>query len=210
MLRNYCSRLFFIIALALGVSSCTTLKDIESALTNLSRCKFKLDSVTDFTLAGIPLHNKASLSDISIADGALLAGNFVKGKLPASFILNVAAVNPNDGTGGSKRTSATLTGFAWTLILDNQTTIKGDIEKPVTIPGTGQQVLIPLRMELDLLEFFKNDSYETLVNLALALGGVKGSPAKITLRARPTINTKFGPITYPGEINIIDREFRAQ
>ncbi|NOY07180.1 MAG: hypothetical protein GXO82_11235 [Chlorobi bacterium] len=210
MLRNYSTRVFLVIAIAIGLSSCTALREIESTLTNISRCKFKLDSVADFTLAGIPLNNKASLSDISIADGVVLAGNFAKGKLPASFVLNVAAVNPNDGTGGSKRASATLTSFAWTLILDNKTTITGNIAKPVTIPGTGQQVLIPLRMELDLLEFFKNDSYETLVNLALALGGIKGSPAKITLRARPTISTKFGPITYPGEINIIDREFRAQ
>ncbi len=210
MLRNTSTRFFLIIGLALGLSSCSTLREIESAMTNLSRCKFKLDSIANFSLAGIPLSNKASISDISIADGVVLAGNFAKGKLPAAFVLNVAAMNPNDGTGGSKRTSATLTSFAWTLILDNKTTITGNIDKPVTIPGTGQQVIIPLRMELDLLEFFKNDSYETLVNLALALGGVKGSPAKITLRARPTINTKFGPITYPGEIDIVDREFKAQ
>ena len=46
--------------------------------------------------------------------------------------------------------------------------------------------------------------------LALALGGANGSPARITLRARPEIKTAYGPIRYPKEIDIVDKEFRAQ
>ena len=187
--------------------SCNTLKEIQKGLTNLSRCKFKLDSVNNFSLVGIPLSGKSS---IGFADAAKLTMAFARNEFPASFTLNVAAVNPNDGTGGTTKSSATLTSFAWTLILDNTLTINGNIANAISIPGTGQQSIIPLQMNLDLAKFFKDKGYESVINLALALGGANSSPSRITLRAKPTINTDFGPITYPGEIDIIDKEFRTQ
>ena len=185
--------------------SCSVLQGIQQAMTNLTRCKFKLDTVSDMTLAGVPLQNKSSISAV---DGARLVAGLAQNNLPATFTLNVAAVNPNDGTGGTTASAATMTSFAWTLILDSMITVKGDIGSPVTIPGTGQQAIIPLRMNLNLAQFFKDKGYEHIVNLALALGGASGSPARITLRAKPTIQTDLGPITYPGEIDIVNKEFR--
>lgn len=41
-------------------------------------------------------------------------------------------------------------------------------------------------------------------------GGAQGSANRVTLRARPTISTDFGPISHPGEIDIIDKEFRGK
>lgn len=204
-------RFYFLHVLFISIAfvslSCNVLKELEQGVTNLSRCKFKLDSVSDFRLAGISLSGK---SKIDLMDGAKLLAAFTRNEFPASFNLNVAAVNPNDGTGGTTKSSATLTSFAWKLILDNTMTINGDIVNPITIPGTGQQSIIPLQMNLDLAKFFKDKGYESIVNLALALGGANSSPSRITLRAKPTLKTDFGPITYPGEIDIIDKEFRAQ
>ncbi len=208
MKRPYISSL--VLLLALSAISCQQLKNIQQAVTNLSRCKFKLDSVNNFELMGIGLANKQKISDFSLIDAAKFTTAFSRNEFPASFTLNVAAVNPNDGTGGTKQASATLTSFAWTLIMDERTTINGDITEPIVIPGTGQQSIIPLRMSLDLAKFFKDRGYESVVNLALALGGANSSPARLTLRAKPRIKTDFGEITYPGEINIIDKEFRAQ
>ncbi len=199
-----------LLASALLLSSCNVLKEMQKSITNLSRCKFKLESVNGFSLMGVNLSNKSSISDFSLVDGAKLAAGFARGEFPASFTLNVAAINPNDGTGGTQQTSATLTSFAWTLILDNTLTINGDIKDPITIPGTGQQSIIPLQMNLDLAKFFKDKGYESVVNLALALGGVNSSPSRITLRATPRIRTSLGDITYPGAIDIVDREFKAQ
>jgi hypothetical protein len=179
-------------------------------MTNLSRCKFKLESVNNFQLMGVRLSDKKSISDFSLTDGVKLTAGFARNEFPASFTLNVAAVNPNDGTGGTKQTAATLTSFAWTLIIDNTLTINGDISQPISIPGTGQQTIIPLQMNLDLAKFFKDRGYESVVNLAMALGGVNSSPSRITLRATPRLRTSFGDITYPGAIDIIDKEFRAQ
>jgi hypothetical protein len=191
-------------------AGCAALKDIQQAMTNLARCEFKLDSVNQFALSGIGLSEKKSLSDFSLADGARLAASFSRNEFPASFTLNVAAVNPNDGTGGTPQASATLTSFAWTLIIDNTLTINGDITEPLSIPGTGQQTIIPLVMNLDLAKFFRDRGYDSVINLALALGGANGSPSRITLRATPRIRTEFGDISYPGAIDIVDKEFRAR
>lgn len=190
--------------LCISTISCNVVKEIQQAAANLARCRFKLANVNDFSLAGIQLAGK---SGFSLTEGATLAGAFARNNLPASFTVNVSAINPNDGTGGTSKSTATLTSFAWTLLIDNATTISGDIASPITIPGTGQETIIPLRMSLDLITFFKDKGYNSIINLALALGGMNSSPARLTLRARPMINTTFGPITYPKEVEIVNKEF---
>jgi hypothetical protein len=196
-----------LVVLALTSFSCSTLKEIQQSLTNLSRLKFKIDSVNGFTIVGIPLAGKTS---VGLQDGAKLLSAFYNNRFPASFTLNVAAVNPNDGTGGTPKSTATLTSFAWTLVLDSTQTISGDISDPILIPGTGETTVIPLAMNLDLVKFFKDKGYDSILNLALALGGANKSASHVMLRARPTVRTDLGPIQYPGEITIIDKEFRAQ
>lgn len=192
-------------ACMLALSGCSVVKEFQQAIVNLRRCEFKLDNVTDFQLAGITLSGKTSLG---LLDAGRIMTAIANNQLPASFTLNVAAHNPNDGTGGSTAATATMTSFAWTLLIDNSLTITGDIASPITIPGSGQQTTIPLRMGLDLLKFFRDKDYEHLANLALALGGANGSPSRLVLRAKPSIRTDYGTITYPREIDIIDREFR--
>lgn len=193
--------------LGLVFGSCAAFKDIQRTLANLARVQFKLGTVTDFTLAGIPLAGKTG---VSANDGALLLSAYLHDELPASFTLTVEAVNPNDGTGGTPQASATMTSFDWTLVIDTTFTIRGDLAEPLTIPGTGQTVTIPLRMNLDLLRFFRHKEYQSLINLALAMGGHQGSASRLQLRARPTIQTNLGPIKYPDYITIVDKEFRAE
>lgn len=198
---------FLALVLAMTLPSCSVLREFGQAVTNLSRCSFKLDGISDFRLAGIPLSGKSAFS---MVDAGRALASFGRGELAASFTLNVAAQNPNTGTGGSARSTATMTGFAWSLRLDDTPTIEGDIAQPIEIPGTGERAIIPLRMNLDLARFFKDKGYDKIVNLAFALGGAQGSASRVTLRAKPTIKTEFGLLTYPGEIDIVDREFRGQ
>ncbi len=196
-----------VVAFSLANLSCEALQQIQRTMVNISRCQFRLGSVSSFSLAGIPLSGKTSYT---LSDGAHLISAFSKRQLPATFTLDLVARNPNDGTGGTPKASATMTGFAWTLIIDDTMTVHGDIPTPITIPGTGQETIIPLQMKLDLVEFFGNSGYDHILNLALALGGLNRSTSRIVLRAQPTIHTDYGALTYPGEINIIDKEFRTE
>jgi hypothetical protein len=187
--------------------SCTGAYD---AFVNLQRLQFKLGSVDNFSLAGVRLKSIGSISELSFSDAAKLLSAFSNGELPASFTLNVLAKNPNDGTGGTRKTTAVLKSLAWRMFLDDKETISGNIPHSIEIPGVGQASTIPVGISLDLIRFFRDAGYESLLNLALAVGGVRGSSARVTLKATPTVDTFLGPITYPGEITIVEREFRSQ
>ena len=188
--------------------SCSVLEDMASVVTNLQRLKFRLGDVRDFHVAGIGLAGKSRIADFSVTDGFKLLDAFRSKTLLADFVLDVKAVNPNDGTGGSPKTVATLAGLESRLLIDGSPTVIGDIESPVEIPGTGQESVIPIRLSLDLLEFFGDKKYEDLLALVLAIGGANRDPARITLDAQPRVSTPYGPITYPGRIIIVYKEFR--
>jgi hypothetical protein len=199
-----------VLALAgiLMLSSCAAIDEMAAALANLQRLKFKLSGVRDFRLLGIDIGGKARLGDFSALDAVKLVQSYASRKLPVDFVVDVVAVNPNDGTGGTRKTTSTLTGLECRLLLDGQPTVVGNIDQPIEIPGTGQESVIPLRLSLDLLEFFAGKQYEDLVQLALAIGGRNKTPARIALDAQPTVSTPVGPITYPGRITIVSTEFR--
>lgn len=180
---------------------------ILQTITNLSRLQFKLGNVNGFKVNNIDISNKSSLNDLNPLELVSLTNVISKGQLPISFVLNVDAKNPNDGTGGYARTDATLKGFKWRLFIDDKETVSGDLDSPVTVPGTGEVSNIPLRINFDLLQFFKGESLEKIANLVLAIGGRQGSSSRITLYATPTVSTPIGDIKYPGELKIVDTKF---
>jgi len=190
------------------LQSCSILQDMATALTNLQRLRFKLGGVDDFRLLGISLSGKTRLNQFSVMDGVRLLNGFRTKSLKADFLLNVLAVNPNDGTGGSPKTVSTLSSLESRLLIDNVPTVTGNIEGAVEIPGTGQESVIPIRLSLDIYQFFANKQYEDLVNLALAIGGANQDGSRISLDAQPRVSTPYGQITYPGRLTIVSHEFR--
>lgn len=180
---------------------------VYQTMVNLSRLQFKLGEVNGFTVMNIPLSGKSSINDFSALDVVRITTSVAQGKFPVSFLLNVDAKNPNDGSGGYRRTDATLKELVWTLELDGKKTIAGRLDNPVIVPGTGEVTAIPLRIEIDLKEFFNERGYESLLNFALALGGAQGSSSRVALYARPTVSTVLGDISYPGELKIVDTYF---
>lgn len=193
---------------AAAVNGCATLGEIAGVMTNLQRLKFRVAGVTGFSLAGIEVARKQRVEDFSVFDAYKLMKAFNDRRLPAGFTLDVEASNPNDGTGGSTQTASTLTSFEWRLLIDNKPTVAGNIEKPIEIPGTGQATTIPLKISLDLVEFFGNKGYDDLINLALALGGAKSDISRISLDAQPRVSTPLGEITYPGRITVVSKKFQ--
>lgn len=197
----------FLVPGCMLMSGCASLQQLQDTLLNAKRLQFKLAGVTPGTLAGINLAAIDSPAKISVLDGLKLANAFRQKSLPVSLTLNVAAKNPNDGTGGSPQKAALLKALAWTLKIDGKETIAGDIPSPVEIPGTGQATVIPLQISLDLYKFFGEQGYDSLLNLALAIAGQKGSTSRLTLSAVPTVSVAGLDLKYPGQIEIVDKEF---
>jgi hypothetical protein len=195
-------------AVAVTDFGCATLADLAGTMSTLQRLQFRVASVSGFTVSGIGIARKQRLADFTIMDGINLLAAYQAKKLPASFTLNVEAVNPNDGTGGSSQTASTLTSFAWRLLIDDKPTVAGDITQPIEIPGTGQASSIPLKIEIDLVQFFQDKGYNDILNLALALGGLKSDIARLSLDAQPRVTTPLGEIAYPGRITVVSKEYR--
>lgn len=190
------------------IASCSALKQFTETIENLKRLQFKISSVSNFRLMGIDLSNKRKVSDFSVSDALKLTNAFASRKFNSEFILNIDARNPNDGSQTkSSNTTASITNFDWRLLIDDTPTVSGNIASPVTVPGKGQTVVIPLSVNVDLYEFFGNAGYDRLINLALAIAG-EGGTSRLKLDAKPTVKIGGFPITYPGRITIVDYEFR--
>jgi LEA14-like dessication related protein len=198
----------FLTGIMLTYQSCNVVKDITNTLADIGKLTFKIDNVSNMSIAGINLSNKRSINDISTGDVFKLTAAFATKSFPADFTLNLLAKNPNDGTTGKQKTNAFITSLDYRLILDDVNTINGDIKSEISVPGSGQSTIIPLGMGLDLYKFFGNKGYESIVNLGLAIGGVNSSPAKVKLDIKPTVRTPIGPMSYPNRITVISQEWK--
>ncbi len=196
-------RYLYILLLAFTISGCS----VYQSFVNLSRLQFKLGEINGFTVNGVSLAGKSKLSDFSSIEILRISQAVANGTLPVSFVLNIQAKNPNDGTGGYPSTNATIRDFPWRLLINDKETISGGLKNEVTVPGTGEISIIPLQINLDLVRFFQNKGYQDLINLALAIGGSTGSSSNLTLYAQPTVSTSLGPIKYPGELKIVSVQF---
>jgi len=207
-MKKYIKTFLFFFGSLVLIAGCSAVKQLSDALENLRRVQFKIAGVTNFRLAGIDVSNKKKISDFSVSEALQLTNAFASRRLVSDFILNVDARNPNDGS-AQKTTNSTaqITNFDWRLLIDDTPTVNGNIASPVSVPGKGQTVVIPLAVNLDLYEFFGKAGYDRVINLALAIAGEGGS-SRIKLDAKPTVRIGSFPITYPGRITIVDSEFR--
>lgn len=192
--RSAITALVLIVAAAGFLAGCQTLRGVS----NLRKVDFTLDRVSEARLAGVDLRNVRSYEDLGATDMLRLSAAIADNEMPLSFTVHVGARNPE-----TNDQDARLTQMDWRLFINETETINGRFDREVVIPP-GQPTDIPIDMELDLVRFFDGNLRE-IVNLALALGG-DGDPANIQLRARPTVRTAIGPITYPGEITIVDED----
>lgn len=185
------------------VASCSLIKTAD----NISRLKYKIHSASDYKLIGIDLRNKKSVKDFSSIELLKLTASIAKGELPLTFLINVEAKNPNDGSGGYPQTDISIQSFPWRLYINENETVSGNISHPVVIPGKGDAQLIPLEIKFDLLKNIKEKNMDDILAMALNIGGLNRSTSNLKLIAQPVIGTPIGNIKYPSEITIVDKTF---
>lgn len=203
LIHNPLHRIILVVALLSIFSGCSVIQTFS----NVARLKYKIHSAKDYQLAGIELGNKKSLKDFNSLEILKLSAGLVRGNLPLTFLINIEANNPNDGSGGYPRSDLNITSFPWRLYLNDKETVKGNITNPVFVPGKGETVIIPIQIEFDVAKSFKEKSLDDILALLLQVGGVKGSTSNLKLIAKPVLGTPFGKIEYPDEITIVDKSF---
>lgn len=196
-------RLVLIMAMFSIFSSCS----VYQTISNISRLKYKIYSATDYKLIGITIADKKSLKDFHSIELLKITSGFVRGNLPLTFLLNVEAKNPNDGYGGFAKTDLNIASFPWRLYLNEKEIVQGNIDQPVFVPGMGESVLIPIKIEFDIAKSFKEKSMDDIILLLLQAGGAQGSTSNIKLIAKLVLGTPYGKLEYPDEITIVDKSF---
>lgn len=194
---------FFLLLISLLGLNCS----VYETFVNIARLKFKLGETNNFLLCGVKISDKSKLTDFKTMELLQISSSFAKGSLPVSFTLNIEAMNPNTGKDGYPKTNAAINSFPWRLLIDDKETISGNISSPVSVPGTGETEIFPLQINLDLIPFFKEKGYESLINLALNIGGYGRTSSRIALYAKPSVSTSLGVISYPQELKIVSSEF---
>ena len=183
--------------------SCSVFKTVQ----NVSRLKYKIQSSNDYRIANVTISDKRTLKDFTSVELLKLTAGIAKGSLPLTFNLNIEAKNPNDGTGGYPRTDINIVSFPWRLFINEKETVTGNITDAVFVPGQGESVIIPLKVEFDIAKSFKDKSLDDILALLLQIGGVRGSTSNLKLMAQPVLGTPVGNIRYPDEITIVDKTF---
>lgn len=171
------------------LTSCATLREVVA----LQDVDFSLVGATGATLAGVSIGSVDSFRDLSVLDAARVGAAFAGGHLPFEATLLVRASNP------AANGRARLVGLDWTLFLDDRQTVSGALDQEYVLPP-GEPVNVPVRVRLDLLEFF-DQQLESLANLALAAAG-HGDPSRIRLEATPSVQTPLGVIRSPKPVRI--------
>jgi hypothetical protein len=179
----------FLLALGASLAGCATLEEIAA----LRDVDFSLAGASGGTLAGVPIDSIRTFEQLTAMQIGRVAAALAGGALPVEADLLVRAANPADNV------QARLVRLDWTLFLDGQETVSGLLDREFVLTP-GQPENIPVRVRLDLLDFFDRQ-LEQVVNLALALAG-EGDPQRVRLEATPSIQTPIGPIRYPQPIPI--------
>lgn len=190
MNRKLLCTLFAVTTLA----GCAALQQVGA----LRQVAFDLGGIRGGRLAGVDLARISAPGGLSALEIGRITVAIARKDLPLEFLAEVRAENPVDN-----KVTATMVRLAWTLFLDDKQTVSGVVDTSLTLPP-GEPRIIPVRMRLNLLQFFDGPA-ESMVDLAIAVAGLNVDPTKITIKATPTIDTRYGRISYPAPITIISR-----
>ena len=181
--------LALMVVLTTTLGACATLQELVA----LRDVEFSLAGTSGGTLAGVDITAVRSFSDLAVLDAAKIGAAFAAGELPFETTLLVQAANPADNS------RARLVALDWTLFIDDRETVSGALDQEYVLPP-GTPVTVPVRVDLDLLDFFDRQ-LESIANLALAAAGA-GEPTRIHLEAIPSVQTPLGVVRYPEPVRI--------
>lgn len=181
-------------------SSCDVLKQVEG-MKMLSKCEFRINTVTDIRLAEVNLSSIHKVSDVKPMDLLQLTNAYLNNQLPLRFNVNLQVKNPNNQP-------ASLNRLEWLLFIDDRQLLDGVVnEKFVTGPGeTGN---LPVQLSFNLAEVLEGEQINKIIDYAIGLADGSGVSTRIMLKLKPSVVVGQQSIMYPGWIEV-RHEFTAK
>ncbi|MGE5425012.1 MAG: LEA type 2 family protein [Syntrophothermus sp.] len=180
--------------LSIVISSCTVTNQI-SQMAALALCDFRINSVSNVTLAGVNVQTIRSLQDLSIGDAARLMTAAASGSFPLAMQVNIDVKNPNGTAAGMNR-------MEWILFIDDIQMTSGVVNQSLYVPANNGVASLPIGVAVDLKKVLQGKSLDALVNFGLNLSGNGNKPTRLLTKIKPTILIGQTQLAYPGYINV--------
>jgi LEA14-like dessication related protein len=154
--------------------------DVLSGVASFVNCKYEFSGISDPAVAGISLKDVTDITKLSASSLLKLTTGLMSGSLPLSVTVNIKTTNPNS-------TAAKIAGLDWAIDMDASNVLSGTLNHAVTVPPNGGQSNIPLTIQTDVLQLFKNESKDNILNFVNHLLNTGKSSSKISVRIRPSV-----------------------
>lgn len=186
-------RIVPLLAAGLLLAGCAFLDQFRQ-MAALAKCEFRVASVDNPALFGIPIAGMRWTDDFGYREAAKFALAVRGNTLPLTFTVMVEAKNPNAEPAGMSR-------MEWILLLNGDEMLRGALADRVDIPanGTGR---FGLATELDLRKVLSGKSLDQMLTVAFAVGKEGSNPVMVTLKVKPTIMVGTQAVEYPDYITV--------
>ena len=174
-----------IFGLCIILTGCDILKQLGGVY-NMTECKYSYNSITQMTLSGIDVTKGVSMSSIPTVL-SILSGQAAS--IPLNFNLNLDVSNPN-------ASEAAMHGMEYILSIDNIQFTTGKVNRSLTIPSGGQQML-PLAIGFDLRTLLQGESADAALSIVKNIIGINDRKSNVTIQLKPTFLIGSTPVTSP-------------
>jgi LEA14-like dessication related protein len=185
--------LIALLSLILVLPSCDILRQVEE-MSMLSRCEFRINTLTDIKLAGVNISNIHHVSDINAMDVLLLTNGVIINQLPLSFNLNLQVKNPNTQT-------ASLNQLDWILFIDDMQMLEGVVNQKFIV-GPDETSTLPVQIGFNLAEVLEDERADKIIDFALGLSEDSGKTTRVMVKLKPSVMVGQQSIPYPGWIEV--------
>ncbi len=190
------SKLLILIVLSLFLFSCSVQQQI-SQTKQFSLCTFRVDSIMDVHLAGIPLRKGMKKADLNAGQMMQLAGSMFTGTLPLDFTVALKVINPN-----AKK--AALSKLDYQVLLDGHLLIEGSLNEAVTVmPNDSSTLRIPVGA--DIFKELTGETAEAVMNLGFRISGKESHETVLEAKVKPYINVGGKTLAYPGFLTMKEK-----
>ncbi|NRF40255.1 LEA type 2 family protein [Pedobacter foliorum] len=194
-------KILLVCLMAIGLAGCGINRQAQQ-IKALERCKYRVTSADEITLAGADVKKMILNQDINLGSLPGLALGLLRRDIPLRARLNLEVKNPSGN-------DAAINQFEYKILINRQELASGFVNQEVNI-AAGQSTVVPVDMEANIYPFISNSKVMKEITDFIQSG--KNGPEQkgiLTLKIRPSIKVAGGLVKYPGFITI-DKEVSSK
>lgn len=190
--------ILLLLALATLLGGCKALREMKA----LSKCQFRIGTVTEVALAGINIQKIRKFADLPVKDAAKVGAALAGGTLPLSLVVNLEVKNPN-------KQMAAMNRLEWVAMIDDKEMLNGIVSDRVEVEPNGGVAKLPIQVNVNLRKVLGSMGKTELLDFGMGITDQESRPTRVSMKLKPSIMVGKKAVEYPGWFTV-KREFAAQ